>query len=139
MSDLTQDIRSRRTWKMKAEETTLNKNCFAVMNTAAEGQCKRPTDTAATTDRPVGVLEDATHAAGDVATYRDAGIVYAKIAAACAIGDKLVIADTAGRVTPLVPATHTSGCPIVGRCLETGTTANNVVAILLTPDEYFHS
>lgn len=139
MSDLGQDIRGRRTYIMKSGETTLNKNCFAIMNTATAGECKRPTGAAQLTDIPVGVLEDASLAAGYEGTFRDEGFAYAVAAGAISIGQECVIAGVTGKITPYVAASHTSGCFKVCRALEAATTDGDTILVQLTITKQAHS
>lgn len=139
MTDLTESNGATRTWTMKAAETTLLKNCFAIMDTGTAGQCKRPPATALVTDIPVGVLQDETHAAGYGGNYQYDGFATAVISESVSIGDKLVIATVTGRVRPLAPATDTSGIRIVGFACEANSTAGNEIVIMLTPSKQFHT
>ena len=123
---------------MKTGETTLNQDCVAILNTAAAGQCKRPTGSAQTTDRVVGVLKDLTHAAGATQQYQSEGICLVAIAAAVSIGDRLVIADVAGQVRKMVEAAD-AGADIVGVAQTANTTAGSKVYVQLTPNQIVHS
>jgi len=123
------------TYKMKAEETTLNQHCVAVLDTATEGQCTRPADALAA--NIAGVLRDDELAAERTGYFQVAGAAKVKISAAVTIGDLLVIADVQGRVRPFVPGVDDSGTGYVGQALSAATTANSlVVCQLMIPCEY---
>ena len=127
------------TWVMKSGETTLYKNCFAIMNTSSQGECKRPPATALVTDRPVGILQEDSLAAGYPGSFQKTGLATAVISESVSIGDRLVISAVTGRVKPLEEDSDTSGIAIVGCACSAGTTAGDEIVIQLTPDMLFHS
>ena len=122
-----------RSFTMTAAETTLNQDCVAVLGSAAD-HVKRPTAAAAVADRVAGVLLDASHEAGVTAAYQTHGYSYGIAYAAISIGDRLVVADVAGRLRKEVEASD-HGADRVGVAQEAVTTQGSRFVLLLTPSQ----
>jgi hypothetical protein len=119
---------------MKASETTLNQDCVAVLDSTANDSVKRPTAAAAVADRVAGVLLDATLAALGEGAFQTHGYSYGIAYAAITVGDRLVIADTAGRLRKAVFASD-AGADLVGVAQESVTTQGSRFVLLLTPGQ----
>lgn len=113
------------TYKLKAAESTVNRGCFSVFDTATAGQVKNPAG--ANAGEVAGVLVDSTLEAEKNGCYRKFGYAYVRAAGAVAVGSDLVIADTQGRVTGKGTGAHTSGTDILGRAEEAASAANDII------------
>ena len=122
-----------RTFKLTSGQTDMVIYTVARLDTSNQDQVVNPSSECG---QLAGVLRDTTLEDGKEGNFVCAGVAQVKIASAVSIGDKLVVADTAGRVKTK-PAAIASGTGIVGQALQAGTSANSLVWCRLEiPEEH---
>ena len=114
-----------KTYILTSGGTTIVKGCFAVLHTTA-GEVTNPGG--ANAGKTAGVLIDVNLAASAIGKFRKFGYAYCcAYDGNIAIGDDLVIGDTAGRVASKGSGAHTSGTDIVARAEEASSAQGDMI------------
>jgi len=113
------------TFILTAAETTMSQYRVAVLDTTAAGYVINPA--AANASNIAGVLQDSTLAAEDTGNFAVMGISYVVAFAAIAVGDVLVVGDTAGRVKSKAAGATAQGLGVVGIALGSATAQDDII------------
>lgn len=107
-------------------EAALSAGCVVTLGTAA-GTCKK----AGTTDKPIGVAQNAATAAGDNISVIRGGIAKCLADGGFSKGDLLVVADANGEVDTVAALTVGTTAYLVGVAMEAASGAGSIVPVAL--------
>jgi len=115
------------TWK-NGSGSTIEKY-RVVVTSSTKDECQYPSG-ASSVETMIGATSEQI-ADGKYGTVYTSGIVYLTAGASVSIGDKLVTADSAGRVKPKPAGATTQGIIIVGKALEAASSSGDIIAVQL--------